>query len=242
MIGRDLFTSLLMFCNKVKTELIIPEILTLTSITSIYKNKGPKNELDSDRGIFCVSKIRSILEKLIYQDKYETIDRNMSDSNAGGRKNRNIRDNLFVIYAIINETIRNKKSVDIQFYDLSKCFDAMWNEETMNDMYDAGIIDDKFSIISLLNQKCKVSVKTPVGETEAFELDNIEMQGTVTAPLKCTVQLETLGKDCYRTSKGLYWYRGMCTVHFRHHFGKNTHLRPWSHINVRRRWDKAVFI
>ena len=36
-IGSDLFTSLLMFCNKMKPELIIPEMLTLTTITSIYK-------------------------------------------------------------------------------------------------------------------------------------------------------------------------------------------------------------
>ena len=124
-IGSDLFTSLLMFCNKVKAELVIPEMLTFTTITSIYKNKGPRNDLESDRGIFCVSKLRSILEKLIYQDEYKIIEENIGDSNAGGRRMRNIRDNLFVLYAIINETIRNKKSIDIQFYDLSKCFDAM---------------------------------------------------------------------------------------------------------------------
>ena len=78
-----------MFCNKVKNELLIPDMLTVTSITSIYKNKGPKNDLDSDRGIFGSCKIRSILEKLIYQDEYEKIDENLSDSNAGGRKERN---------------------------------------------------------------------------------------------------------------------------------------------------------
>ena len=121
MIGCDLFTSLLMFCNKVKTELLIPDFLTITSIRSIYKNKGPKNDLDSDRGIFCVPKIRSILEKLIYQDEYDNIEGNLSDSNAGGRRGRNIRDNLFVINAVINEAIKNKNSIKIQFYDLSKC-------------------------------------------------------------------------------------------------------------------------
>ena len=57
------------------------------------------------------------MEKLIYQDKYETIEDTMSDSNVGGRKRRNIRDNLFVIYATINDAVRNKKSIDIQFYD-----------------------------------------------------------------------------------------------------------------------------
>ena len=114
------------------------------------------------------------------------IDSCMSDSNDGGRRNRNIRDNLFVIYAAINDAIKNKKDIDIQFYDL----DAMWAEETMNDLYDVGVRDEKFALISLLNDKCQVKVKTPVGDTSRFELNRIEMQGTVPAPLKCAVQIE----------------------------------------------------
>ena len=76
-----------------KSQLVIPDFLTYTDITSIYKLKGEKNDLNSERGLFCVSKIRSIIEKLIYQDTYDMIDNCMSDSNVGGRRNRNIRDN-----------------------------------------------------------------------------------------------------------------------------------------------------
>ena len=118
------------------------------------------------------------------------IDSCMSDSNDGGRRNRNIRDNLFVIYAAINDAIKNKKDIDIQFYDLAKYFDAMWAEETMNDLYDVGARDEKFALISLMNDKCQVKVKTPVGDTSRFELNRIEMKGTVPAPLKCAVQIE----------------------------------------------------
>ena len=39
---------------------------------------------------------------------------------------------------------------------------AMWAEETINDIYDASIKDDKFALIALLNEKCQVKVKTPV--------------------------------------------------------------------------------
>ena len=163
-------------------------------------------------GIFGVSKVRSIMEKLIYQDTYETIDSSMSDSNVGGRRHRNIRDNLLVLYASINEAIRMKKQIDIQFYDLEKCFDAMWAEETMNDLYDAGVQDDKFALTSLMNEKCQVKVKTPVGDTDRFELNRIEMQGTVPAPLKCAVQIDTLGKYCYTYDTGLYMYRDICAV------------------------------
>ena len=211
-IGTDLFSSLLLFCNTVKSQLLVPKFVTFTDITSIYKSRGEKSLLDSDRGIFCVSKVRSIIEKLVYQDMYQTIDEHMSDSNVGGRRQRNIRDNLLVIYATINEAIRSKKSIDIQFYDLEKCFDAMWSEETMNDLYDAGVKNDKFALMSLMNEKCQVKVKTPVGDTERFELNNIEMQGTVPAPLKCAVQIDTLGKYSYTYNTGLYNYKDMCAV------------------------------
>ena len=98
------------------------------------------------------------------------IDSEMSDSNAGARRQRNIRDNLFVLYATINEAIQCKKDIDVQFYDLQKCFDTMWAEETLNDLYDVGMKNEKFALISLMNEKCNVSVKTPVGETEKFQL------------------------------------------------------------------------
>ena len=35
----------------------------------------------------------------------------------------------------------------------------------------------------------------------------IEMQGTVLAPLKCSVQLDTLGKECLMNGEGLYKYK-----------------------------------
>ena len=68
------------------------------SITSLFKNKGCRNDFKNQRGIFNVSKIRGILDRLIYEQNYDTIDDNLSDANVGGRRKRSIRDHLFVIY------------------------------------------------------------------------------------------------------------------------------------------------
>ena len=62
----------------------------------------------------------------------------MSEFDVGGRKNRSIRDNLFVIYAVINDAlVFQKLEIDIQFFDLSQCFDSQWFEETMNDLWES---------------------------------------------------------------------------------------------------------
>ena len=90
--------------------------------------------------------------------------------------------------------------------------DAMWTEETMNDYFDAGVQDDKFALTALMNDKCKVKIKTPVGDTDRIEMKRIEMQGTVPAPLKCAIQIDTLGKYCYTYNTGLYLYKDACVV------------------------------
>ena len=53
-----------------------------------------------------------------------------------------------------------------------------------------------------------MAVKTPWGSiTKRVEINEIEMQGTVPAPLKCSVQLDSLGKECLESGEGLYLYK-----------------------------------
>ena len=86
-------------------------------------------------------------------------------------------------------------------------------KETANDIYEAGVKDDKFVLMALSNEKCMVAVKTPWGSlSERVEMKEIEMQGTVPAPLKCSVQLDTLGKECLQTGEGLYKYKGCLNI------------------------------
>ena len=104
--------------NRIKADQIYPKCLQLCNITSVYKKKGPVNEFDSYRGIFRVQAIRNILEQLVYNDEYENIDKNLTDCNVGARKGRNIRDNIFVLNAIMNDSVNNtKEALDVCIYD-----------------------------------------------------------------------------------------------------------------------------
>jgi uncharacterized membrane protein (Fun14 family) len=71
---------------------------------------------------------------IIYNDYYQMIDSNMSDSNSGCHHNRSIRDNLFIVYGILNNAINSNIDLDLTVYDIAKCFDSQWHEETMNDL------------------------------------------------------------------------------------------------------------
>ena len=77
-----------------------------------------------------------------------------------------------------------------------------------NDHYEASGQDDEFLLMAKSNEKCKVAVKTPWGSiTKRVEINEIEMQGTVPAPLKCSVQLDSLGRECLESGEGLYLYK-----------------------------------
>ena len=84
--GMDLKLAILSLMNRIKSDQIYPEILEVCNISSIYKRKGSRNDFLNYRGIFRLSIFRSILDCLIYNDKYSTIDKNLTDCNVGARK------------------------------------------------------------------------------------------------------------------------------------------------------------
>ena len=179
-IGSDLKRAILALMNQIKTQQKVPQNFKLCNITSLYKNKGSRKQFDNYRGIFRVTALRSILDKLIYNDEYPTIDKNLSDSNVGARQKRNIRDNIFVVNSILNEVIKKKiEGIDIQIFDIAKCFDKLWAKECLNDLYENGFVNDKLPLLYHENVDAKIAVKTASGITRRVGISDIVMQGTV---------------------------------------------------------------
>ena len=195
-IGSDLQESLLLMFNRIKLEFDIPEMMQFANIISIYKGKGEKNDLQSDRGIFIMNIFRSIMMKIVYNQEYETIDSNMSDSNIGARKDKNIRNHIFILNGIINEAVKSGKSIDITILDYRQCFDSMWLEECINDLYESGVTNANLALIYEANKNNQVAVMTPSGLTEREAINNIVMQGEVLGPIECSVTVDTFRKEC----------------------------------------------
>ena len=60
----------------------------------------------------------------------------------------------------------SKEEIDIAIYDVDKCFDSLWLEECINDIYDAGLQHDKLNLLYNMNQNAFVAIKTPYGITD----------------------------------------------------------------------------
>ena len=166
--GDDLILAITKLMTRIKAELNFPSQMNVCNVTNLYKNKGMKQKFDSYRGIFRTPILRNILDKLIYDEEYNNIDDNLTNCNVGSRKGRNVRDNLFVINAIMNQSKQNtKEAADIGVYDVYKCFDSLWLEECVNDLYEAGFKNDKLNLIYLSNKTARIVVKTSSGVSES---------------------------------------------------------------------------
>ena len=173
-IGENLKESLLIMFNKLKSKKMIPNYYNFANITTVPK-QGSILEPRNQRGIFRVPVIRAIMMRLIYNMKYDQIDRNMSDCQMGGRKKKSCKNNIFVINGIIHEAMKSKKNkpVEFQLYDYEQMFDSMNLREALSDIYDAGMDDDTLALLHNANKEIQMSVKTPTGLTDRQNIKDI---------------------------------------------------------------------
>ena len=182
--GKDLKLSTLMLFNRIKETNQIPAFMKIADISEIYKGKGSKNELKSERGIFIVSTYRSIFMKLLFKDKYQQIENNMSSSQIGARKKVNVRNHLWILNSIIQDVLK-KKSIDLKQLDIRQCFDGLWPEECLSDIFRYGVQDHTINMLYDACKSTQVAMQTPVGITERKEIAKTVMQGDVWGPNLC---------------------------------------------------------
>ena len=102
--------------------------------------------------------------------------------------------------------------MDAQLFDVEKCFDALWVEECINDVFEAGLDNDKLVLLYLENQNANIAIKTPEGKPDRTNIKKIIMQGTVWGSFLCTATMDQLGKYVYNNPEYTYKYKGVVEV------------------------------
>ena len=208
-LGSDLQEALLDLLNLCKTEMKIPDFIKLANISNIWKKKGDKMNIDSYRGIFIVNIFRSLILRLIHEDKMKIIDSHITDFQIGGRKGRNVRDHIFVVNGLIQEALSSVKSkpINIIIADFSLRFDGLNLSLACKDPYMSGCKDDKLALIYDLNRSNRVAVKTSLGMTDRFEISEKVLQGDVFGNILASNQIDRFGKHCLENQEHIYMYR-----------------------------------
>ena len=214
--GKDLNAAVLQLMNMILETFHIPEELLKSNITSIWKGKGSRMDLRNDRGIFTLSILRKILDKLLYMKLYPSVAKGMSYSNIGAKKHKNVRDHLFIVYGTIQSILKEgRPCIDLQIYDLVQAFDSLWLKDCMNDLFDIlppGMRDNRLALVYQLNKTNLVTVKTPVGSSEQFRCNEIVLQGGGWGPIQCSVSIDKLGRLCTQRQQFRYRYKDKVSV------------------------------
>ena len=202
-IGKDLKLSLLLMYNSLRQNKMIPIFMNYANITTVSK-KGSKLLLVNQRGIFRVSVLRYILMRLIYNEKYQLIDSNMSDCQMGGRKNKGCRNNIFIINGIIHDVMSSKRKspVVLQIYDYKQMFDAIDLQQALSDIYDVGMDDDNLCLLYQGNKDVRMAVNTPSGPSERQSIENVVLQGDTFGSILASVQVDSIGKEVEASGYG----------------------------------------
>ena len=215
-IGKDLKLAILHLMNGIKENMKLPYFMQMSNITTISKPKSSKFDVNGERGIFILSIFRKIFDKLIYNDHYPPIDKSMSDSNIGARKEQNIKNHLFVLYGVMNYVLKeDKSSIDICIYDIEKCFDALWLEDVMIDYYDSlpeDKHDDKVAMVYESNRNNYVAIKTSVGLTKRVNIEKIVTQGGTFGPIECSNSIDKIGQKSFAESENLFLYKKIVKI------------------------------
>merc|ERR1712071_679642 len=97
------------------------------NITSIWKGKGDKEDLSNHRGITTSSAIGTIIDTMI-DNRIEHLVK-FTQAQGGGKKGASCCDHLFMLRAIMDLSISAKRNTYITFYDVSKAYDNVDNQD-----------------------------------------------------------------------------------------------------------------
>ena len=203
--------ALLALLNRIKEEVIVPTCLQLSNVSTIYKGKGSRRDVLNLRGIFKLPIVRNILDRLIYKQEQEVVNSSMGQFQVGNQTGRSIRDHTLIVHAVVNDAITNNLQLDILFTDIKQCFDSIWLEEAINDLYDSGIHSRNLNLLYEGNKATDMCVETKFGRSSRISLKKVVMQGSVTGGMLCSNQLSKLCNHFF-SSGSVYMYSNTVAI------------------------------
>ena len=195
--GEEMNKSLQMIINQVDNQKVVPDEWERMEIMTTHK-KGERMFMNNKRGLFLTNNVSKVYERVVKSRNDETFRSGLTEWQNGGITERGPIDNTFLINSIIERNNYYKKSTYLVLTDAEKCFDKLWLDDGIFELWRCGTDIRDCMMIKNLNKKAEVIVRTPVGDTEPFTLHNIVRQGTVYGPQICAASMDKIniiGKD-----------------------------------------------
>ena len=183
--GKDVVDSLAILLEDIDETTKIPVEWIIMIILSLHKNKGKKEDMENRRGLFITSTIGKVYEKVLKNNNSEKYEERVSKYQCGGRKEKAPVDHVLTLNAVIDYNKYIGRETFVLFADAYKCFDKLNLKGCINEYYKIVGAREAMKIYNI-NKIGRAVIRTPLGETEMIEANEIVRQGTVTGPQLCS--------------------------------------------------------
>ena len=174
--GENMSNFLYPLIEQIWEEEVIPSTWNTGHITSIWKGRNDKEKLENHRGITTSSAIGSIVEMLI--DNRLEAHLPFTQAQGGGQRGASTCDHLFLMRTIIDVAKTEKRELFITFFDVSKAYDNVDNNDLMKIVWDKGIRGKLWRLLRNLNSDLRAKVKTKFGLTDEILMEIGGRQGS----------------------------------------------------------------
>lgn len=183
--------------NKIIKDAEIPNQWQNSNIIRFYKGKGTKGKCSSERGITLSSNVGKIFERIINDRVVKKI--NMTDAQAGGRKQRATTEHIAIIYNKIEENKKKRKPTYITFLDVTKAYDKAWIKAIMYVMNKEGLDNGIWHLVNKLNNNLTARIITKYGPTREIKINDSIRQGGVLSVIEYALLMDEISKENHKT-------------------------------------------
>ena len=178
----------------------IPSIWNTGNVTSIWKGRGDKEDPSNHRGITTSSSIGTILDSIIDNRIASTVP--FTQAQGGGKRGASTYDHLFILRAIMDIAKKQKRSLFLTFYDVSKAYDNVDNADMLKIMWDKGLKGKAWRILKELNSNLKAKINTRYGQTRTIDMEIGGKQGSRLTGRMFSKLMDMLQEEIEPTGEG----------------------------------------
>lgn len=171
------------FMNDLLDKCDIPPEFRYSKVLAILKPGKTDDKPENFRPIALLSTTYKLLERLIYNRIYPTINEILPPEQAGFRENRSCNDQVLALTTFIEAGFERNQKTGVVLIDLSSAYDTVWKDALLLKLLDVIPCKKLISFIGCMLTNRRIRVYVNDGSSRTRTLNNGLPQGSVLAPL-----------------------------------------------------------
>jgi hypothetical protein len=182
--GEQEDSALLAIFNEIIGGKPIPPQWKLSTLFTLFKGDGSRNEPDNFRGIALLPVQLKLFTNIVYHRLLTHTERKgiLSEQQNGFRPGRSVFEHIRILTNVIEDAKVNKKEIHASFIDFKKAFDSVEHWLVKRSMEFYGLPANFITLIGEIMSDNRTSVLTHYGVTDAIALERGVRQGDVLSP------------------------------------------------------------